>query len=217
MSFPRFPRPHFRVFRVLSSLSSFAMDKTDNTDLLLRLHQFLPYSRANGPGRRAVVWVQGCTLGCPGCFNPETHIFADGEMVSIDDLFERLLKLGAAIEGVTVSGGEPFQQRSALLGLLRRIRAETPLSVLVFTGYSWEEVQRMPEAAELMSAIDVLIAGRYDQTERLARSLRGSTNKSVHLLTRRYSAADLDAVPPAEIIISKDGDVAATGIDPLKP
>jgi anaerobic ribonucleoside-triphosphate reductase activating protein len=180
----------------------------------LRLHSFLPASTANGPGARAVVWVQGCSLGCPGCYNPDTHPFAGGESVTADELFDRLTALGDAIEGVTVSGGEPLQQRPALLALLRRLRRETALSVLVFTGFNWEEVNRFPEAPELLGCIDVLIAGRYEQGQHLALDLRGSANKSAHFLSPRYAPADLRAVPTAEVVITADGEVVATGIDP---
>jgi len=179
----------------------------------LRIYAFVPFSRANGPGVRAVVWVQGCSLGCPGCFNPETHPFSGGEIVSVDELFYRILALGDAIEGITVSGGEPLQQRRPLLALLRRVREETYLSVLVFTGYTWDEVQRMPDAEALLACIDVLIAGRYDQTQHLARDLRGSANKTVHFLTDRYTMSDLAAVPVVEVIIASDGEITVTGID----
>jgi anaerobic ribonucleoside-triphosphate reductase activating protein len=67
---------------------------------VLRVHHFLPLSYANGPGRRAVLWVQGCTLGCPGCFNPETHRNRGGEQVTIDDLFNRFVTLVGVIEGI---------------------------------------------------------------------------------------------------------------------
>src|SRR6266852_4410273 len=134
----------------------------------LRLHHFLPSSRANGPGTRAVLWTQGCSLGCPGCFNPQTHSFDGGELVPVDDLFARLVALGDSIEGVTVSGGEPLQQRPALLSLLLRVRAETSLSVLVFTGFTWDELRSLPDADTLLACVDVLIAGRYDQARRLA-------------------------------------------------
>src|SRR5262245_29198295 len=110
----------------------------------LRLHAFLPASRANGPGVRAVLWVQGCSLGCPGCFNPLTHPTTGGELVPTDELVRRLTALGDTIEGITVSGGEPLQQRPALLALLRRLRQQTRLSVVLFTGFTWEEVQRFP-------------------------------------------------------------------------
>ena len=183
---------------------------------MLNLHAFVPRSRANGPGTRAVVWVQGCSLGCPGCYNPTTHPFAGGEAVAADDLCARIAALGDGIEGVTVSGGEPLQQRAGLLALLRRLRAETRLSVLVFTGFRWDEVQRFPEAADLLACVDVLIAGRYDATRHLAQDLRGSANKMVHFLTGRYGPADLGAVPAAEVVIGEGGEIVATGIDPLR-
>ncbi|NVM26586.1 MAG: radical SAM protein [Desulfobacterales bacterium] len=183
---------------------------------VLRIHRFLLFSRANGPGVRAVIWVQGCSLGCPGCFNPETHPFVGGELVSVGDLFGRIVALGDAIEGITISGGEPLQQRRPLLALLRRVRRETPLSVLLFTGYTWEKVQRMPNAEALLACVDVLIAGRYDASQRLARDLRGSTNKTVHFLTDRYTMDDLQSVPPTEVIITAEGEVIVSGIDPVR-
>jgi anaerobic ribonucleoside-triphosphate reductase activating protein len=182
----------------------------------LRVHNFLPFSHANGPGLRAIIWVQGCSLRCPGCFNPETHPFEGGEMVTVSDLFDRIVALGDAIEGITVSGGEPLQQWRPLLALLRRVRQETTLSILLFTGYTWAEIQQMPDARALLACADVLIAGRYDPSQHLARGLRGSANQTVHLLTDRYTTDDLESVPPAEVIITAKGEVAVSGIDPLR-
>ena len=182
----------------------------------LRLHQFLPASRANGPGIRAVVWLQGCSLGCPGCYNPATHAFDGGEVVTVEEVLGRLVALGDTIEGVTFSGGEPLQQRSALLRLLRRLRGDTALSLLLFTGYRWDEVRRMPESDELLTCLDVLIAGRYEERQRLARDLRGSANKTVHFLSNRYGPADLAEVPVAEVVITPEGEVVVTGIDPVR-
>jgi anaerobic ribonucleoside-triphosphate reductase activating protein len=188
----------------------------------LRIHAFEPYSRANGPGVRAVIWVQGCSLGCPGCFNPETHSPTGGERVPVEDLFRRVVALENkdAIEGITVSGGEPLQQRRPLLALLRRVREETSLSTLMFTGYTWDEIQRMSDAGALLACVDVLIAGRYDASQRIAggseNGLRSSANQTVHLLTDRYTLDDLRAVPPAEIIITAQGDVVASGVDPVR-
>ena len=183
---------------------------------ILRIHHFLPFSRANGPGVRAVIWVQGCSLGCPGCFNPLTHPFVGGELVSVHKLFNHIVALKDAIEGITVSGGEPFQQQRPLRALLQRVKRETSLSAVVFTGYTWEEVGRMRDAEALLVCVDVLIAGRYDASQRLARDLRGSANKTVHFLTDRYTMADLRAVPPVEVIITTEGEVVVSGIDPIR-
>lgn len=181
----------------------------------LRVHAFLPASYANGPGRRAVLWLQGCSLGCPGCFNPETHPSTGGDRVPVAEVVGRIVALGGSIQGLTISGGEPLQQLPALLALLRRLRAETSLSVILLTGYDWEEVQAMPGAGALLACVDVLLAGRYDPAQRLARDLRGSANKTVHWLTGRYGPADLLAVPAAELILTADGQLAASGIDPV--
>jgi anaerobic ribonucleoside-triphosphate reductase activating protein len=185
-------------------------------DSVLRVHHFLPHSRANGPGVRAVLWVQGCTLACPGCFNPDTHAWTEGEQVPVTALLQRMVALSASIEGLTISGGEPLQQRRALLALLRRVRQETPLSVVLFTGYTWAEVQRMPDAEALLSYVDILITGRYDASQRLARDLCGSANKTVHVLTERYTLAEVQAVPLAEVIITEAGEVIVSGIDPVR-
>lgn len=182
--------------------------------LVLRIHGFLPRSLANGPGVRSVAWVQGCSLGCPGCYNPQTHPHSGGQLVAVDDLFDRMAAPETSVEGITLSGGEPLQQRGPVVALLRRVREETRLSAVLFTGYTWEEVQRLPEAGALVSCLDVLIAGRYDATQRLARELRGSSNKTVHLLSARYQMQDLQSASPAEVVIRADGQVMLSGIDP---
>jgi anaerobic ribonucleoside-triphosphate reductase activating protein len=137
-------------------------------------------------------------------------------LVSVHDLFDRITALKDEVEGITISGGEPLQQRRPLRALLQRVKQETPLSVMVFTGYTWEEVGRMRDVKTLLACIDVLIAGRYDDAQRLARVLRGSANKTVHLLSDRYTMANLQDIPPAEVIITMEGDVIVTGIEPLR-
>lgn len=182
----------------------------------LRIHAFVPESYANGPGRRAVVWVQGCSLGCPGCFNPETHSFAGGWLIRVEDLFAQIVAESEQLEGITLSGGEPLQQQPSVLVLLRRIRRETSLSVVMLTGFSWDEVQSFPNLDEWRSLVDVLIAGRYDARQHLARDLRGSSNKTVHIFSERYQRADFEMLPTAEVILDADGGVVLTGVEPMR-
>ena len=151
------------------------------TGKLLNLYHFEPLSLVNGPGKRAVVWVQGCSLGCPGCFNPQTHPAAAGKNWRVD----RLVKW--------------------VLG-----------QILLFSGFSWEEIHRIPEAQTLLEHLDVLIAGRYLASRRLASGLIGSSNKTIHFLTNRYQMADLAPVPGAEVILNPNGEVILSGIDPLR-
>jgi anaerobic ribonucleoside-triphosphate reductase activating protein len=181
----------------------------------LRIHDWIPISQANGPGKRTVFWVQGCSLGCPGCFNPETHLPQAGQIIAVDHLFQEIQSLEGRVEGLTISGGEPLQQRYPLEALLKRIRMETKLSVLVFTGFSWQEIQRMPKIDSILNCVDVLLAGRFDASQRVAAGLLGSANKTIHFLTNRYSLPDLEAIPEAEIIVKEDGEILFSGIDPL--
>jgi anaerobic ribonucleoside-triphosphate reductase activating protein len=196
----------------------------------IRLHHLEPASCVNGPGLRTVVWTQGCALGCPGCFNPETHAMKGGEIWPVEKLVERILEIshGSAskssqnrrVEGLTISGGEPIHQHRALAHLLQQVREQTDLSILVFTGYDWDELQRLNGKDRgidrFLAYVDVLIAGRYDASRRVAQGLIGSANKVAHFLTSRYTPRDLEAVPQAEIIVTPDGEIILSGIDPLK-
>lgn len=181
----------------------------------LRLHAFEPASRANGPGLRAVVWFQGCTLGCPGCFNPATHDPHGGYQSDTACLAAEILASAPQIDGISISGGEPFQQPDALLDLLTRL-AGSRLSRLVFTGYTLDEIHRYRLGPEILRHLDILIAGRYDTSQRVAKGLLGSSNQQIHLLTGRHNLAEL-AAPPREWILHRDGTVTGSGIHPWRP
>ena len=88
--------------------------------------------------------------------------------------------------------------------------------MLLFSGFAWDEIQRIPQAAELSAYVDVLISGRYIEAQRLAHGLLGSSNKRVYFFTDRYTPQDLRTVPEAEIIVSETGEILISGIDPLK-
>ena len=184
---------------------------------MIRVHAFEPRSRANGPGERFVVWFQGCTLGCPGCFNPATHDASGGHGLTLDQLIAELTRAAQAgrIEGLSLSGGEPLQQPAAARALLDAARG-LGLSTLAFSGYTIEEIRALPGGATVLARLDVLIDGRYLAGERLATGLRGSANQRIQLLTDRYARADVETTPVAEIRIGPTGDVVLTGVDPLK-
>lgn len=158
--------------------------------------------------------MQGCTLGCPGCFNPTTHDATGGREVAVADLAAQLAA-ATDIEGLSLSGGEPLQQPDAAVALLDAARA-LGLSTLAFSGYSIDEIRALPRGAEILARLDVLIDGRYVASERLASGLRGSANQRIQLLSSRYTRADVEATPVAEIRIGPSGDVILTGVDPLK-
>ncbi len=184
----------------------------------VRLHAIERRSRANGPGARFVVWFQGCTLGCPGCFNPTTHEDTGGRDTTVEAVLSELvanLAESPPITGFTLSGGEPLQQADAAAALLAGARG-LGLSTLMFSGYTIEEARALPGGPEVIALLDVMIDGRYVSTDRAGTGLRGSSNQRIQLLTPRHSLAEIEATPVAEIRIGRTGEVVLTGINPLK-
>lgn len=193
------------------------------------VHGFVPVSRANGPGPRAVLWVQGCTLNCDSCFNRASHPF-EGEATDGSDIIRRVLTLQHAgqIEGLTFSGGEPMQQASSLLELIERLRASspTPLSLGMFTGYTLEELERgqyftfekcLDKIATwrlIRARLDFAVAGRYNRLAPVALPMRSSRNQRLHLFTTRYREGDF-AEPTVEVSIEADGAATVTGFPVL--
>ena len=183
----------------------------------LRIHKIMNATVANGPGRRVCVWLQGCTLKCPGCFNPDTHGGQQAISAAPEDLIETLATLCAdpKIEGITFSGGEPLQQWAGLRQVLAWVSQNTSWSVVIFTGYEADEIASFPWENELRGLADVVIAGRYRQDQRQANRLIGSANKKMLFYSSRYTEKDFERIPTAEIRISKDGMTTFTGINPM--
>lgn len=181
----------------------------------INLHAYLPHSLANGPGFRAVVWFQGCTLNCEGCFNPASHTTNNVQIKPITQLAGEILSL-PDIEGITISGGEPFQQPEALHELLKLVKQNSNISVILLSGFSLPEIEKIETGKQILSLSDVLIAGRYNQKLRIAGSLCGSSNKTIHLLTSKYQLSDFQNIPDSEIIIMPSSDMVVSGIDPVR-
>ena len=133
--------------------------------------------------------------------------------MAVEDLVDDILKQGSAISGVTISGGEPFQQPAALLALVKRLKIVSELSILVFSGYRLKEIARDPVSSRVLENIDVLVAGRYLPSRHQGSRLLGSSNQILHFLSNRHIPGDFDAVPDAEIHISTKGRLSVTGID----
>ncbi len=175
---------------------------------------FLPCSTVNGPGRRAVIWVQGCPLRCSGCFNPGLWPFEPRNRIQAGDLARRILAV-PEIEGVTFSGGEPFCQAAALAEVGELVR-ECGLTVVTFTGFSCQELRRRQRASwqALVGVTDLLIAGPYRPDLRCSHPLRASANQDMVHLTDRLKGREAESGPAAgtiEYSISAEGVITTTG------
>ena len=152
----------------------------------------------NGPGLRAILWVQGCSLLCTKrCLNPHLLSAAGGYETVAAEVLEHLLDLQRnydELEGVTVLGGEPFDQASALAALLSEVRLHG-LSTMVYTGHVVEELVKSadPGVDALLAATDVLVDGPFvEQFHDETLIWRGSANQRLLTLTDRYTRNDLD-------------------------
>ena len=139
-----------------------------------------PESIVDGPGFRYVLFVQGCPHRCPGCHNPESHDPDAGFDMTTGEVMKEI-KANPHLRGVTFSGGEPFEQVSALLELAEMIRSEG-LSLMSYSGYTYEELteRKDPETDRLLGMLDILVDGRYvEKLRNLTLVYRGSENQRV--------------------------------------
>jgi anaerobic ribonucleoside-triphosphate reductase activating protein len=155
-------------------------------DPILNLAQVVSCTEAEGPGRRFAVWFQGCPLRCPGCCNPEFLPFAGGTPTRLSDLVRHLEAVD--VEGITLLGGEPFAHADGAAALAAAARARG-LGVMVFSGYTIEELRVNPDpaVAALLAETDVLVDGPYIREHpETTRRWVGSANQRIHFLTDRY-------------------------------
>lgn len=186
---------------------------------LVRIGSIVERTRAEGPGLRFAVWAQGCSIRCPGCFNPHFWSSQGGTKVAPETLAGQAVSAG--VEGVTLLGGEPFEQAGGFAMFAKTVRA-AGLSVMVFTGYELEYLKGRDapaHAAALLDSIDLLVDGTYQADKPdLVRPWVGSTNQRFHFLTDRYRLLeDTLATTPdrIELRVGTSGHVAVNGWAPV--
>ncbi|MCX5208765.1 radical SAM protein [Kitasatospora sp. NBC_00240] len=172
-----------------------------------------------GPGTRAGIWTQGCTIGCAGCVSQDTWTADPGTLVDIAALRSWLAGLPDPLDGITVSGGEPFQQPEALAALLEWVHVwrrgrPAPLDVLVYSGYSLDRLRR--EHSALLDRCDAVITGPYiDRLNSPGLRWSGSSNQRLTALTdlgrERYEGAGPVDAPPMQVAVD-DGRVWFIGV-----
>ncbi len=174
-----------------------------------------------GPYNRAVVWVQGCNLGCEGCIADYASDPEGGKAMTSGELAEWVLGC-AGIEGLTISGGEPFQQAAPLAAAIDVIREKRDLGVMCFTGYTLEALlsEANPARLALLHWVDMLVDGPYLRSLHANLLWRGSSNQRIVHLTARYKEyvdgliADGDNSAGLEMFVD-EGAVWFAGVPPM--
>ncbi len=180
----------------------------------LNIMGYVDESEVNGPGSRAVVWLQGCQRECDGCFNPDSWSFEINQLISVEQLTAKILS-NPNNTGVTFSGGEPFWQAPALTQVAKKVKA-AGLNVMSFTGFTLEKLQSEYAPAcsqELLAQLDLLIDGAFVKSLAVndPNSLVSSSNQRVHVFNPDLKDKLDWASDQIEIHILKDGSRIITG------
>lgn len=167
-----------------------------------------------GPGKRVGIWFQGCSIRCPGCISADTWARGRGTTTVFEVVQAIRPWLGIA-DGITISGGEPFDQPSALVALLHKIREVFKGNVLVYSGHPLETLEKT--LAAMVGIIDALITDPFVDSQPDTLALRGSNNQRLHLLTeqgrREFSRYEVEAsLRHFDIMLDADGEVWMAGI-----
>ena len=185
----------------------------------LRIHRFLPYTEAEGPGKRACLWVQGCSIQCKGCGVPWTWPVEGGTLTTVEFILNEIKKSKKKyeIEGVMFLWGEPFDQAEALAELSSKAK-ENGLSIMTFTGYTIDDLRETKKSGydRLLESTDLLIDGPFmKENLDLGRPWIGSSNQRYHFLTDRYKelANQLHLIPNRlEVRLEASGIVTINGM-----
>lgn len=148
----------------------------------LKVAGIIEESIVDGPGIRFVLFVQGCNHKCEGCHNSHTQEFNGGEYMLVDDILEKICE-NPLLDGVTFSGGEPFEQADVLSILAEELK-QLGYHLITYSGYKYEEIEK--KASEnldwynLLKNSDILIDGRFESEKRnLKLRFRGSENQRI--------------------------------------
>lgn len=169
---------------------------------MLNIYNIETSNYVNGNGCRYVLWLQGCDLGCIGCWNTETWSFEKKILKTVYEVFEEILNLKDTIDGITFTGGEPFLQSDELSKLAQLLKENTNLNIQIFSGFDISELQSNSQKA-LLDYTDILVSGRYDKN-------KPNNNQCIYVLNKdidpwQFNNSDV------QMDIDENGNIKMTG------
>lgn len=171
-------RPKTEIEKSLDE-PNFQQSETVSSTESIHLYRIYHHSTVDGPGRRSVVQVAGCSILCAGCYIPETHLRANGSLVSITEIISEIDKKSGEHDGVTILGGEPFDQVESLESLVKQLKTKD-YHLVIYSGYTVENLlQRESESVNrILAKTDLLIDGAFQrELASNAGEYRGSSNQ----------------------------------------
>ena len=159
-----------------------------------------------GPGKRLLLFTQGCSLRCKGCTNQHLWEFGKGIDVTIEEILNRCTDL----DGITLHGGEPLDQANVLVELIKKLKQQGK-TVILFTGYIFKELNKVQKQAWLSS--DMVVSGRYEEEKRnIYLQFRGSTNQKVFVHKGKYKNYKVkDGKTVALLSLNENGEMQSRG------
>lgn len=147
----------------------------------MRIAQIRGYDVANGIGIRTVIFVSGCTHNCKGCFNQLYMDFNYGELWNQDHTKKIIHYLSQdMVDGLTILGGEPFQNLDGLIELVAIIKSQVNKNIWIYSGYTFEQIISDAKKLKLLKLCDVLVDGLFDyRLKDLNLRFRGSSNQRI--------------------------------------
>lgn len=179
----------------------------------ININSYIPMTNVEGPNTRFCIWVQGCSIRCKGCANSHMWNRADGTIYDVEDMVELIASYKDKIEGITFLGGEPLEQIEAVTYISKKVQ-ELGLTVLVFTGYDYQEISSRQDVKELIKHIDMLIDGKYDETQRdFSRAWVGSSNQNYYFFSDKYDESVITRFKnKIELRIDKNNKISFNGM-----
>lgn len=159
---------------------------------MIRVAGVEPVTEVEGPGRRYALWLQGCSIKCEHCCNPQMIDDSQGDLVACSDLARDIYT--ADSDGLTVMGGEPLDQPKALNQLLDELaKLGYNKDMILFSGFTWEEIQADCARKQTAARFDLLIAGPYKESMfSLKRKWIGSDNQTLHFFSPKLAWLEND-------------------------
>ena len=179
----------------------------------MRINRIVEKTKAEGPGTRFSIWVQGCSHRCDGCFAVDLWDTNGGYETDAETVINQISKVKSEIRGVTFLGGEPFEQAEELAEIAKYAQS-SGLDVIAFSGYTYEELKENQASDELLKYVDLLIDGRYESDKQeFSRPLVGSSNQRFIYLGDKISREEMESYRNRfEIRTDENGNIYFNGM-----
>lgn len=183
----------------------------------MRVYKLLLNTKVEGPGVRACIWVQGCRHYCKGCFAEHLWDYDGGTEMSSETVIEKLREVIDTIDGLTLLGGEPFDQATELIAVAKYVK-EQGKNVITFSGYTYERLLEDATKKELLDYVDLLCDGPFvEELTDYSRPLLGSSNQRFIYITQAIPPETMEGYRNAfEIRVDSKGHTEINGMGNIK-